>query len=205
MRRLFLIVLVLAATTSSADARHRHHRYRSFDVPSFPSTTDGFAPFEARALRRQRRDDRVQAFVPRDWQLQPPDENWRGKRFVSPDGAAWFAAYRSPVANETIAAHMKTIAFGDGEVVTYLRGERNWIVASGVKGDLIFYRKAIIACGGKSWHHVAFEYPIVMKREMDRFVIRAADAVERTEDEGCDDIPTANQNHQPASGSAAAR
>jgi serine/threonine-protein kinase len=101
---------------------------------------------------------------------------------------------------------MKTIAFGDGEAVTYLRGERNWIAVSGVKGDRIFYRKAILACAGKSWHHIAFEYPVVLKREMDAFVVGAANIVDRTENEGCDDAnPSVSQDSERPPGNSAAR
>jgi hypothetical protein len=36
--------------------------------------------------------------------------------------------------------------------------ESDWLAVSGIKGNKIFYRKAVIACGGKVWHHIAFEY-----------------------------------------------
>ena len=65
--------------------------------------------------------------------------------------------------SEPITSHMQSVAFAEGGTVTYLRGERDWIVVSGTKGDRIFYRKAVIACGGKVWHHVAFEYPVALK------------------------------------------
>jgi hypothetical protein len=45
---------------------------------------------------------------------------------------------------------MKAVAFADGEQITHLRGERSWIEVSGFKGDRIFYRKAIVVCGGNS-------------------------------------------------------
>jgi serine/threonine-protein kinase len=206
MRRLLLVVLLLAVTVASADARRRH-RHRHFEVVPYSTGLDAVvAPFEDRSSRRHRRGQSgLAGLVSKGWQLQPPDTNWNGKRYVSPDGSAWFAAYSSPVANEPIAAHMKTLAFGDGETVTYLRGERNWIAISGVKGDRIFYRKAIIACAGKSWHHIAFEYPVVLKREMDPFVIGAARLVDRTENEGCDDATPSAQDSQRPPGSSAAR
>ena len=76
-------------------------------------------------------------------------------------------------------------ANAEGETLTYLRGERNWIVASGIKDDRIFYRKATIACGGTAWHHIAFEYPVERKRAMDPFVIRAATIIDLAENDGC--------------------
>ena len=98
--------------------------------------------------------------VPPNWQLQAADPNWKGKRFLSPDGSSWLAVYSFPTEYEPISSHMQSVAFAEGETLTYLRGERDWIAVSGSKGDRIFYRKAIIACGGKAWHHIAFEYPI---------------------------------------------
>jgi hypothetical protein len=98
---------------------------------------------------------------------------------VSPDGIAWLATYATPVEQEPIAAHMKAVAFADGEEVTDLRGERDWIAVSGSKGDRIF-------CGGRVWRHVACEYPAEAKRSMDRFARRAADMVDATANEACD-------------------
>src|SRR5262249_9537692 len=87
--------------------------------------------------------------VPPNWELQAPDSNWKGNRFLSPDGSSWLTAYASLTTTEPIASHMQSIAFAEGETVTYLRGERDWIAVSGMKGNRIFYRKAVIACGGK--------------------------------------------------------
>ena len=70
---------------------------------------------------------------------------------MSPDGSSWFAAYSSPVADEPVAAHMDTVVTQQGEGVTYLRRERDWLAVSGLKGGRIFYRKAVIACGGNMW------------------------------------------------------
>ena len=80
---------------------------------------------------------------------------------------------------------MKSFAFVDGETITYLRGERSWIAVSGFKGSRIFYRKAVVACGGTIWKHIAFEYPTELKHEMDRFVVSAARALD-IDQTGCD-------------------
>jgi serine/threonine-protein kinase len=124
--------------------------------------------------------------VPPNWQLQPPDPNWNGKRFLSPDGSSWLATYSLPATAEPIATHMQSVAFAEGETLTFLRGEHDWIAVSGTKGDKIFYRKAIIACGGKIWHHITFEYPIELKRAMDPFVMRAATIIDLAENDGCE-------------------
>src|SRR5947208_13453600 len=145
MRRSLFVVLVLAATISPAHARHWHWHWGHHFGGYWGAY--GMAP-AGPAERRLRREPGLADLVPPGWQLQPPDERWKGKRFVSPDGSAWLAAYSSPVAKDTITSHMQTVAFADGEALTYLRGEQDWIAVSGLKGDRIFYRKAVIACGG---------------------------------------------------------
>jgi hypothetical protein len=88
---------------------------------------------------------------------------------------------------------MKALAFGDGEQITSLRGEENWIEVSGFKADRIFYRKIVLACSGRSWHEIAFEYPTEIKSSMREFVNRAAEAVQNSEDQGCaPGFPSAN-------------
>ena len=203
MRSVLVVLIVLAFSIASADARrrgHRHHYRYDPQVYVVPQERPGAMTPEMpdRRLPRLRSGAatspgapqqtfyRPGELVPPNWQLQPPDPNWNGKRFVSPDGAAWFATYATPAEQEPIAAHMKAIAFVEGEEITYLRGERGAIVVSGLKADRIFYRKAVLACGGKVWRHVAFEYPADLKRNMDRFVTRAADAVDQAVNDGCD-------------------
>src|SRR3954465_3691755 len=101
MRSIIVVVLLLALGLTAADARRHRHAYGS------------------------ERGDTAAELVPPDWQLQPPDPNWKGQRFLSPDGAAWFALYVVPAAQEPIAAHLKAVAFVDGERTTYLRGEQS--------------------------------------------------------------------------------
>jgi serine/threonine-protein kinase len=122
--------------------------------------------------------------VPPGWQRQPADPNWPVEQYFSPDGTGSFSAYITPVAQEPIAQHMKTVAFVDGEQITRLRGERSWIEVSGFKGDRVFYRKSVLACGGTSWHEIVFEYPTEADG-MKVFVDRAAKAVETNLDKGC--------------------
>jgi hypothetical protein len=165
-----VILISLAIGVSAADARH-HHRHRS----------DALGTEESPASR----SDAAAALVPSDCRLQAPDTNWKGKRYLSPDGDAWFALYISPTDQESVAAHMRAVAFADGEEITYLRGEQDWIVASGQKAGRIFFRKAMLACGGKSWRHIAFEYPVEAKRRMDRVVTRAARVLDESTDEDC--------------------
>ena len=187
MRKVLLAGCVLVVAASTAEARHWRWHWHGHDSGAPAYSTYGFAPLEDSAQRRPwRRNISPADLIPPNWQLQPADPNWNGKRFISPDGSSWLAVYSFPTANESIATHMQSVAFADGEALMYLRGERDRIVVSGSKADRIFYRKAIIACGGRVWHHIAFEYPIAVKREMDLFVTRAAAIIDLAENDGCD-------------------
>lgn len=118
--------------------------------------------------------------VPSGWRFRREEG-----RYVSADGSSWFAASASPVASEPIAAHMDRIARQDGENVTYFRREADWIAVSGFRGSRIFYRKAVVACGGKVWHYIEFEYPAARKRQMDPFVNRASYTIDHAENSDC--------------------
>ena len=85
---------------------------------------------------------------------------------MSPDVSSWFAPHASPVGSEPNARHMDRIARQEGETVTYFRREPDWTAVSGFKAGRIFYRKAVLACGGKVWHHIEFEYPDYSIQEM---------------------------------------
>ena len=111
--------------------------------------------------------------------MQPPDPDWHGRRYVSPIGDAWLATYKSPVTQEPLSQHLKAVAFAEGEEITYLRGERDWLVVSGVKGNRIFYRKVALTCDKRTWEHIAFEYPAETKRAFDGLVTRSARVLAR--------------------------
>jgi hypothetical protein len=200
MHRLLVVAIVMALTVTSADARRRKHRVYMDEqyVHVIPpaAAMAGRVP-EAARLRSavsppdadepgQRGYARVEDLVPPDWQAQPTDADAKAKRFVSPDGSARFDAHSSAANREALSAQMKAIAFSDGEELTYIRGERTWIAAAGFRGEHIFYRKAVLACAGDRWHHVAFEYPAALKRKMDPYVRRAAEAVQHSQNLGCD-------------------
>ncbi|MGC2077701.1 MAG: hypothetical protein WA728_17060 [Xanthobacteraceae bacterium] len=130
--------------------------------------------------------DSTGSVIPPDWQKQPLDSALNGGRFLSPDGSASFAFYTTPAHDEPITEHMKSFAFGNGEEVTSLAGERTWISVSGFKGDRLFYRQAALACGGDRWHQIAFEYPANAKRSMQDFIRRAVERLKNGTNEGCD-------------------
>jgi hypothetical protein len=172
MRKVFLVtcVLMLVAAASTAEARHgrRHwHGYYFAAVPyaygvgrpqdnlhrrrsgpeGVPFAYEFGRPEDNFQRRRSSRESVSPAdMVPPNWQLQPPDPNWKGKRFLSPDGSSWLAVY-ALTATEPIASHMQSVAFAEGETLTYLRGERNWIVARQINDS---------RCADHKWVHRSF-------------------------------------------------
>jgi len=183
MRKLILATLILAVTATAADARRRHHRHHYYKHAPVMLMMPGAV--EAARGERGRIDSPAQ-FVPRDWQLLPPDPNWQGRRYMAPDGNAWLAFYATNATNDA-SARFKAVAFADGEEVTYLRGEHDRLTVSGLKGDRIFYRKVTLACGGTIWRHVAMEYPAGAKERFDRFVTRMSRGFEQIADDACGD------------------
>jgi len=180
MRTFLLLALIFVLGVDQADARRRHHRSHGLERPSTESIEAAPNDLRERRQRPSRAPPTIAALVPNDWQPAPEDPNWNGKRFVSPDGFSWLAIYRASAEDESIPDHMRSIIFAKDETITYLRGERTWVAVSGFKASRIFYRKAMIACAGKTWHHVAFEYPAELKSKMDALVAAAAQALENT-------------------------
>lgn len=186
MRRKFTIglavglsaaIVVLTATSADARRRHKYKHYRMHGAPVMM-----VLPPEAVRGVRARGDSN---FIPADWRLQPADPNFSGRRYMAPDGSAWLALYSAPADKDAIAAHLKNVAFADGEQVTYLRGARDWLAVSGLKGERVYYRKAMLTCGGTTWRHMAFEYPVQAKPTIDRTVERAAAIFDRLAEESC--------------------
>jgi hypothetical protein len=100
------------------------------------------------------------------------------------------ALYSSPADAQALDAHLKQVTFVEGEDITYLRRDRDWLVVSGFKGakeERIFYRKVVLACGGNTWRHIAFEYPAEAKRAFDRLVTRVAIAMDRAAKADCNE------------------
>jgi hypothetical protein len=182
MRRAVAIALIFAVTVSVAEARHRHRHYRGFDPTAEQQ--------DALAANRpdQSPTSGLAQLIPKDWLQQKPDQNSTGKRFTSPDGSASVAIYTAPVDQTKIVPFMKDFAFIDGEKITDLRAQQNWIAVTGSKsdGNRLFYREAVIACAGRTWHQIGFEYPENMKTQMGGFISDAAVAVLNSQNDGCD-------------------
>ena len=183
MYRVILILLIVVCSATSAGARHHRHRYHvvvpdPYLLQHNAPVTGRLEPYQSDRSRSEvvrppaLSRDGTGGVIPPDWKQQPLDN---GDRFLSPDSSASFAFYTTAGHDEPIAEHMKSFAFGDGEEITSLAGERTWISASGFKGDRLFYRQAALACGGEHWHHIAFEFPANAKRSMQDFIKRAVE------------------------------
>ena len=97
MRTLLLVALIVVLGVDAADARRRHHHHRSnaLEVPADERVEPGFnGDPRANTPRLRRQPPTIAALVPRDWQPEPQNPNWNGKRFLSPDGTSWLAIYR---------------------------------------------------------------------------------------------------------------
>ena len=181
MQRAVLILVFIVTVSTNADARWRHHHH--FGARLHEREVVLPAPDTARDEGRGR-DAGMAALVPHDWQLQPASPAWQGRRYVSPDRSAWIAFYGTGASNDA-AARFKAVAFGDGEEIISLSGARDRLTVSGQKGDAMFYRKVMLACGGTAWRHVAMEYPASAQRDFEGFIARMSHAFERMADDSC--------------------
>lgn len=137
------------------------------------------------AARAVQPDADFRSIVPRGWTLQAPDPKSNLRRFVSPQRDAWLVLYAEPADRESVGAHMAAVKAVEGGRITYERAEPGWVVVSGFRGSRIFYRKAMLACGGRRWHQIEFDYPAEQKLAFDRFVTRAAYALQAYAAVGC--------------------
>jgi serine/threonine-protein kinase len=126
-----------------------------------------------------------QSIIPHDWRAVPPPEGLNARGFVSPDRNSKIVLYAKPATRPVAAqlARLRTVRGGD---ITYEREGRTWIVVSGFKGNRIFYRKAMLACGGRAWHYLEFEYPANQKHAFDRFVTLSSRALAVYGRSGCE-------------------
>jgi hypothetical protein len=184
MYKVLLVLLILVLNATSADAHHRRHHYHVLVPYSYVSPhNDTISRPEPPTSSRNSKGD----VIPADWKKQSLDGASNGGRVVSPDGLASFDFYTTAAGDQPITEHMKSFAFGNSdEIITSLAGERAWIAASGFKGDRLFYRKAVLTCGGDRWHHIAFEYPGNAKRNMQDFIRRAVEMLDGSQNDGCD-------------------
>jgi hypothetical protein len=168
MRKTSLLAFILALSAGAAgaqsDDKAREQRFRAGERPG------------------------LTALVPADWKLEPLDPNWKGARFTSPDGQSWLAFYATPADRDSLELHLREIISVKGDDITYLQRKRNWVVVSGFRGDHIFYRRVTLACGGRSWRHIAFEYPAQQKLAFDGLVTRVSHALASVDERDCNAV-----------------
>jgi hypothetical protein len=143
-QKVLLVILLSLLAVQTADARkRRQHRVLESDVFIADPDWRSFERSRKKSDRRKVAPIPLAAIVPRGWQLQPPEGNWQGRRFKSPDGAAWLALYKAP-ADVPVADHLKFFVFaGEGETLTHVQGKRSWML----RGS----RKVGCLTGRRSW------------------------------------------------------
>jgi hypothetical protein len=195
MRTIFLMALVLLLGTQAADARHYRYRYwhRGYSFRSYHGGQTGTQPLPgpgpnaAPSSRREPAERRVagRSFPPADWQSQPVNADQKGRRYLSPDGAASLVFDASRASADSAPDHLKAVAFVDGEQVLTLAGTQNELLVTGTKDHRTFMRKARLACGGHEWHQVMLEFPTGAQREYARLGEQAMRALDLADDAGC--------------------
>lgn len=112
--------------------------------------------------------------TPDGWREVTASSETRTRTFVSPDGSARLSANQLKADPSDLDGDMDSIAYRDGERITYEKRGRSWIAVSGYRGDEIFYRKSNLACGGSRWNNVELQYPREDKRQLDGVVTTIA-------------------------------
>ncbi len=100
----------------------------------------------------------------------PEPENSDGLVFTSEDGRASFTAYGSHNALDFTPQTYSDWSKRDTDTVTYERVKQNWIVLSGYRGDMVFYKKTIFSCGNQIMNTVYWVYPTEQKHLYDPIV-----------------------------------
>ena len=116
----------------------------------------------------------VTADRPADWPAGNEPENGDGLRFTSPDGKAFVSISGSLQTFDTVKEELDIIAEEKGGRVTLeKRGPRS-IVQSGLRGDIIFYKRSLLTCKDQVWNNLVIEYPAARKSEFDTLVAHVA-------------------------------
>jgi hypothetical protein len=129
------------------------------------------------------RDD-FRSIIPSDWKTVQPSRRSNEVSFISPDGDSKIVFY-AKLATLPVGAMLRGLRTVHSGKITYERQGRTWIVVSGFFGNRIFYRKAMLACGGTVWHYMEFEYPAAQKRAFDQMVTRSSAALGAYARSGC--------------------
>ena len=199
-------VAMLASATVGVDAR-RHWRHYTRAIKGNPAVSENHVPgslergwyrYGGRYSRHDRRHlpTNILALVPPDWRRQATDTNQGEHRFVSPGGDAWIALSGKPAEEKSPDEYLRSFAFVDGEDVTYLRRERDWLVSFGFKDDKQerkFYRRVMLSCDGHRWRHLTVEYPITKRSPFEQLIDDLSEVMEFTKNIGCEAPPSSSR------------
>jgi hypothetical protein len=127
----------------------------------------------------------VGADVPADWRAEPPPANGDGAAFVSPDGSAKITVFGRFLLEASPSQALDAMAAPrEGERVAYMKRGARSLTLSGLTGDTIFYRSAILTCGDKVWNNLEITYPVSQKRAYDALVAHVAGSLRGGRPEG---------------------
>ena len=130
----------------------------------------------------------ILALVPMNWRKQSADPSLREHQYVSPEGDASIAFSSRSAEERSSDAYLRSLAFVEGEDVTYLRRERDWLVAFGFKDDKHerkFYRKVMLSCDGRRWRHLNVEYLVTARGAIERLIDDLSEVMDLTKNSGC--------------------
>ena len=117
------------------------------------------------------------ADVPAGWKMQPAPENDDGRAFVSPDGRARLTIsgiFALDARGQELAEKARPL---EGETATYTAQKGDWVVVSGMRGGMIFYRKSILSCRNTVWNDLDIAYAKADKAKYDALVAHLADSL----------------------------
>src|SRR5262249_27768499 len=128
---------------------------------------------------------------------QPADPSLREHQYVSPQGDASIAFSSRSAEERSPDEYLRSLAFVEGEDVTYLRRERDWLVAFGVKDDKHegqFFWKVVLSCEGRQWRHLMVEYPVTVRATLERLIDDLSEVMDFTKNSGCDATPAPSKD-----------
>jgi Protein of unknown function (DUF1236) len=197
-----LIVSVVVLVSSAAGvAARRHWRDYHRAIEGSLQAAESYVPgslergqYGGRYNRYDRRHlpTNILALVPINWRQQPTDPSLREHRYVSPEGDASIAFFGKSAEERSPDEYLRSLAFVEGEDVTYLRRERDWLVAFGFKDDKHerkFYRKIMLSCERRQWRHLVVEYPVTARGTLERLIDDLSQVMDFTRNSGCDATP----------------
>jgi len=114
------------------------------------------------------------ADAPANWTMGSEPENDDGRVFTSPDEHAQITIsgiFADADANGELASRLEP---RQGETITFKKRQGKWVVASGTKGDRIFYRKTLLSCDDAVANDLLIEYPAAEKEKYDALVAHVA-------------------------------